>query len=261
MVKCEVCGVEVYLPFKCAYCEKYYCINHRLPENHFCSKLALIKTEKTWLYKSRKETIHKSRPFSLLALIQEIKKKEFNQLVIAWFVLSFCFSIEALFKSSFLSKFLISLITVGLGFMMHEVAHRNVAKFYGCIAEFKLWPLGLIMALILALISGGKIIFAAPGAVYITPKYFTLISKDKYGKIALSGPLTNIIIALIFLLLTIFYESLRSIGWIGFKINMWLAAFNLLPFGVMDGKKVFEWNSIIWALITVPTWLLLFYPF
>ena len=264
MVKCEVCGVEVYLPFKCIYCGKYYCVNHRLPEAHSCDKLSLIKTEKTWFYKPQKETVHKPLRFPIATtyLTRKIKKSEFNQLVIAWLVLSFCFSIEALFKSNFLTKFLISLVTLGLGFIAHEITHRNVARFYGCFAEFKLWPLGLIMALIFALISGGKIIFAAPGAVYITPKFFTLVSKDKYGKIALSGPLTNIFLALAFLSLSIFQEGLlKNIGLTGFKINAWLAAFNLLPFGPMDGKKVFEWNIIVWGLTTALSWLLLFLPF
>jgi len=38
MAKCEYCGDEVdYLPFTCRYCGKYYCKNHRIPENHECS--------------------------------------------------------------------------------------------------------------------------------------------------------------------------------------------------------------------------------
>jgi len=235
-----------------------------LPEAHSCDKLGLIKTEKTWFYKPQKEAVHKPLrfPISTIYLTRKIKKSEFNQLVIAWLVLSFCFSIEALFKSNFLTKFLISLVTLGLGFIAHEITHRNVARFYGCFAEFKLWPLGLIMALIFALISGGKIIFAAPGAVYITPRFFIPVSKDKYGKIALSGPLANIVLALIFLSLTIFNEGLLgSVSLIGFRINIWIAAFNLLPFGPMDGKKVFEWNVIVWGLTTALAWFLLFLPF
>ncbi len=263
MVKCEVCGVEVYLPFKCVYCGKYYCVNHRLPEAHFCAKLSLVKTEKRRFYKPQKETVYKPlKSFTTINLTRKIKKNEFNQLVTAWLVLSFCFSIDALFKSSFLTKFFISLVTLGVGFIAHEVAHRNVARFYGCFAEFRLWPLGLIIALILALTSGGRIVFAAPGAVYITPKFFIPVSRDKYGKIALSGPLTNIILALIFLSSTIFNGGLLgNIGLAGFRINIWLAAFNLLPFGPMDGKKVFEWNLIIWVLITVSAWILLFMLF
>ncbi|MHA1819070.1 MAG: AN1-type zinc finger domain-containing protein [Promethearchaeota archaeon] len=38
MVKCAYCGKDIdYLPFKCRYCHKYYCREHRLPENHACT--------------------------------------------------------------------------------------------------------------------------------------------------------------------------------------------------------------------------------
>ena len=37
MPKCDQCGMEVILPFTCAYCGKHYCVEHRLPESHHCS--------------------------------------------------------------------------------------------------------------------------------------------------------------------------------------------------------------------------------
>ena len=33
MGKCEFCGEEVELPFQCSFCNGYFCIEHRLPEN------------------------------------------------------------------------------------------------------------------------------------------------------------------------------------------------------------------------------------
>lgn len=38
MSKCESCGKEVVLPFQCSFCSGYFCIEHRLPENHKCLK-------------------------------------------------------------------------------------------------------------------------------------------------------------------------------------------------------------------------------
>src|SRR4030067_781756 len=36
MSKCEECGAEVELPFRCNFCGGHFCSDHRLPENHFC---------------------------------------------------------------------------------------------------------------------------------------------------------------------------------------------------------------------------------
>ena len=41
-----------------------------------------------------------------------------------------------------------------------------------------------------------------------------------------------------------------------FFINLILAAFNLLPFGPLDGKKIFDSNRMVWLLVGLPTILL-----
>jgi len=258
MRKCAACGVDVTLPFICSYCGKPYCTTHRLPEAHSCSGLSLAKSS----IKDAAEVLTRRVKAKRLSLKSSIKlTSEFKQLLVAWLVLAFCFSTNALFTPAYFPiKFFISLITLGFGFIIHELAHRYVARVYGCWAEFRLWPLGLFMALIFALISGGRVIFAAPGAVYIIPRYIGFgygITKRENGVISLSGPLANILAALIFLPLTKLGGMLEAIGFSGFEINFWLAAFNLLPFGIMDGRKVFSWSPVVWALVTIPTWLLL----
>lgn len=38
MVRCDKCETDIpYLPFQCKYCGKYFCRDHRLPENHGCT--------------------------------------------------------------------------------------------------------------------------------------------------------------------------------------------------------------------------------
>ncbi|MBS7655673.1 hypothetical protein KEJ50_04135 [Candidatus Bathyarchaeota archaeon] len=261
MKKCEACGVSVTLPFICNYCGKPYCMLHRLPEAHSCPGLSSAKAS----IKNIPEVLTQQVKAKRLSLKSPIKlTSELKQLLIAWLVLAFCFSTSALFTPTYFPiKFFISLITLGFGFIIHELTHRYVARAYGCWAEFRLWPLGLFMALIFALISGGRVIFAAPGAVYIIPRYLGFgygVTKRENGIISLSGPLANILAALIFLPLTKLGGIVEAIGLSGFEINLWLAAFNLLPFGMMDGRKVFSWSPAVWVLITIPTWLLLVLP-
>ena len=39
MTSCQFCGKEVYMPFKCKYCNGSFCSQHRLPENHNCARI------------------------------------------------------------------------------------------------------------------------------------------------------------------------------------------------------------------------------
>ena len=94
-------------------------------------------------------------------------------------------------------------------------------------------------------------VFAAPGAVM-----FLGGSRDyETGKIAMAGPLANIITAIILipLYLFIFFES-NGIGvLLNFIIiiNLILATFNLLPIGPLDGTKIIKWNATIWIIIYI----------
>ena len=259
MTRCEVCGAEVDLPFVCAYCGRSYCVYHRLPEVHSCSNLPLARAPPITL--RERAAVPPPRSFAIASLTA-LKGSELQQLLIAWLVLGFCFSASALFTpAAFPMMFAVSLVTLGFGFVGHELAHRYVARSYGCHAEFRLWPLGLAMAVIFALVSGGRMIFAAPGAVYIIPRSFGFgygITKRENGLISLSGPLANILVGLGFLVLAGFDGLLGLVGSTGFMVNFWLAAFNLLPFGMLDGRKVFSWSPVTWAAVTIPVWLTIF---
>ena len=116
-----------------------------------------------------------------------------------------------------------------------------------------------MLALLLALISQGELIFAAPGAVYVMPMVRSYggdytIDRREMGRISIAGPLANIAIGAGFFMMTNLGGILGIIGFYGFTLNLWLAAFNLLPFGPLDGRKIFSWNPIIWAIITIPVW-------
>lgn len=186
--------------------------------------------------------------------------------MVAWAVIGFCFSARALWDlRAFPLSFAASLATVGAGFLAHELSHKFAAQRFGCWAEFRLWRLGLLMALLLALVSMGRFVFAAPGAVYITPLGligFPIFAKRENAIISLSGPLANISIAILFLLLAVLGGGSGMIGLIGemgFRANLWLAAFNLLPIGPFDGSKIFEWKPLLWASVAIPVWALALY--
>ncbi len=194
--------------------------------------------------------------------VRTFGRNEVRELLIAWLVLSFSFSAGALLSPGyFLQIFALSLGTVGLGYILHELAHKFTARRYGARAEFRLWTWGLMLSLLLALASGGRLIFAAPGAVYITPLaqplYWSYRSiRRETGLVALSGPLTNAVLAFVFYLISFLGGLFRHIGVWGCEVNLWLASFNMLPLLYLDGWKVFSWSRAVWALVTAPLWML-----
>lgn len=148
------------------------------------------------------------------------------------------------------SGFLIALFVVGIAFIAHEVlGHKILAQHFGCFAEYRMWPMGLMLALLSSLTG---IIFAAPGAVYISPivrKRFAFrvvrLSKRQVGLIGLGGPFVNIALGLAFIPL-ISMPFYGDLFYLAAKISLFFGVFNLLPIHPVDGAKVFEWNKFVW---------------
>ena len=95
---------------------------------------------------------------------------EVEHILVAWVILSLAFTFVlygfAVNNVIFLLVFSASLIVLGCGFIMHELMHKFTAQKFRYKAEFRIWPLGIMLALITSLFG---FIFAAPGATYFEP--------------------------------------------------------------------------------------------
>ena len=161
----------------------------------------------------------------------------------AWLAVSVAFAIAGVgfrLSSSFFVSLLVSGITVGIGFLLHELAHKFTAQHYGCTAEFRAFDQMLLFAIALSFLG---FVFAAPGAVMILGQ----VTRKENGIISAAGPLTNYALALVFLVLSMFLPAGKLIWASGFSINLWLGLFNMIPFWNFDGKKIWAWQPSIWA--------------
>ena len=183
---------------------------------------------------------------------------EIKDLIKAWLAISFAFAniLTEGFSGIFVA-FIISSLTVGVGFIFHEMGHKILAQKYGAWAEFRAWNQMLIMAIIFSFFG---FVFAAPGAVMISGR---TIGKSRNGKISAAGPIMNFIIAVLFLPLLIYFPEglLNTIGSYGFMINTWLGLFNLIPFGMFDGKKILEWNKAVYGILVFVAFVLMYIPY
>lgn len=170
-------------------------------------------------------------------------KREIQDLLASWLILSVAFA--NLFGGLDFQSVGAALLTAGLGFLLHELAHKIVAEKFGLWAVFEANYSMLGFAL---LGSFAGFIFAAPGAVV------TRGSRTGFQQkwISAAGPATNILLAVLFMFIPGF------IGDYGLRINSWLALFNLIPFGGLDGESILKNDKLLFGLMLVVSIFLVF---
>ncbi|MEC8927092.1 MAG: metalloprotease [Candidatus Thermoplasmatota archaeon] len=141
--------------------------------------------------------------------------------------------------------FVLATIAFGPAFIIHELAHKFVARHYGCWAEFRADPAGLKTGVAIAFFIG--FLFMAPGAVMVAGN----VNRRQNGMIALAGPASNLILWLLALPLFILYGNF-VIVFLWMAANSILGAFNMLPFGPLDGRKIKNWSEpVFWTFICI----------
>ncbi|MBC7091784.1 MAG: hypothetical protein H5T50_07770 [Nitrososphaeria archaeon] len=248
-MKCEYCGQEEPLPFKCPYCGKFFCVEHRLPEAHSCEKifLATSPSKRKEVYRPKFETYETRFPYKRLRVSFSPREKLellFATLIVSLVGLSFIGWSLNIFELPF------ALLAFALSFLAHEIAHKISAVKEGLIAFFKLDVVGVILTFV-STFSPLKIV--APGSVMV----LGYLDSKTMGKVSSAGPLINIFVGSLlypFRYFNVpFSNALNAIC----LLNLWIAVFNLIPLGVLDGRKVFAWDKRIWLIMFIIPLLLL----
>ena len=204
-------------------------------------------------------------------MLERITRREESDLFIAWMAISISFAIikiapygitgpvRSIDPVAALIAFGIALLTVGIGFILHEMAHKFTAIKFGYWAEFRKDNTMLLFAVLLAALVG--FVFAAPGAtvIYSNSASGQGLTRKENGIISASGPVVNLLLCIPFAGLVLIGTSLMGasgilltqIGIFGIQINAMIAAFNMIPISVLDGRKVMAWNIPIFALLII----------
>ncbi|HNQ33114.1 MAG TPA: peptidase M50 [Methanoculleus sp.] len=183
-------------------------------------------------------------------MLERIPLRERRDLLIAWLAISIAFTLiyirGGVNVTGLIFFFVMSLLTVGVAFILHELAHKFTAMRYGYWAEFKKDNQMLLVAVVMAALVG--VVFAAPGATYI----YGNATRAENGRISAAGPITNLLLCIPFALLMLFGGGLIGIvGLVGFRVNAMIATFNMLPISVLDGRKILAWNPAVFAVLMV----------
>ncbi len=276
MTNCSLCGKED-LCFICPYCKGVYCGDHRLPEGHGCPAMQQVQDEakrrvsdsvggdeykdnQTWssvIPKRKKKPRRRSgkKRFSST----ELKHLLIACILVALVGISMLGSPYGIAYA--LSRFVwymnspywwvpVGMIAIFLlAFIGHELAHKFVAQHYGMWSEFRMTTMGYYLSAI-------AILFSVPifgtGTVYTSGTSNT----EHNGKINLAGPLSNFIMAIGLVIVTIFTYGLASQPMLyliqyGIIINSILGLFNMIPIQPFDGATVKDWKMSVWITLTI----------
>jgi Zn-dependent protease len=262
-VKCQYCNKEVALPFKCPFCNQFHCSEHRLPENHKCPEY--------WRAKAPREqppatVVGKAEtaPFEYTVSytpstpkLFQFSSTEIRHLTLsALLVMAVGLSI-AVYRSLKPEILAILAIIFALTFLLHELAHKLSAQHFGLWAEFRLTLFGALITALSIFLPLFKIV--SPGAVMIAGS----IDRETAGKTAIAGPLTNIILSTIILTFALYNldPGIQTVVMLSAAWNAWIALINLIPFGLLDGVKVFMWNKTVWSTAFILSIALTFFTF
>ena len=253
-MKCQKCEKEVFLPFRCPYCGGYFCAEHRLPENHDCPRIELARAPKR---ETKPMIVQKQKPYEYTISYSprfQAKKFQFSQKELKHLTVGalLVMGVGISFIPQILDLSVLILLSLAIiftfSFLIHEIAHKLSAQRYGLWAEFRLTLFGALITL-LSMIPFAFFKIISPGAVMIAGP----ITKKQAGKTALAGPLTNITLSTICTCAAVAaigtLDTVVVIAGFGAWINAIIALFNLIPFSIMDGLKVFRWNKAAWALV------------
>ncbi len=233
--ECYICGRSESIPFNCSYCKNSFCSTHRNPANHSCLYLNIYdaRRKKMLLNRNRNYVTWYARRLR----IKSSKTELLHLIVATLLVIGVGLSLNGYRNVSW--QFLAIFVSA---FLVHEMAHKFLAQYYGSWAEFRAYVWGLVITAISA-VPLMPFKFIAPGAVMIG-----LSDRGKFGRVALIGPLTNLVMGFSFLFLQVFSNSFSPYFIVGASFNGWIALFNLMPFGVLDGLKIFDWNKVAWGI-------------
>ena len=208
-------------------------------------------------------------------MLERISRREEFDLFVAWLAISLAFTIIFISPGGLISTagrvdpllalifFGVSLVTVGIGFILHELGHKFMAMKYGFWAEFRKDNIMLLVAVVLAALVG--FVFAAPGAtvIYSNSADGRSLNREQNGIISAIGPAINLLLCIPFALILFLSRAgnphgiLAIVGMIGLQVNAMVAAFNMLPVSVLDGKKIMAWNMGVFLVMIVAAFAVL----
>ena len=196
-------------------------------------------------------------------------KDELKNILISIIIISILFTVNMTRRTqwtqdNFINILIITLIIFTISLTAKIYSQKSLARKFKYHIEYNIWGYGILFSLVTMLLN----VFIITTGYFKYGLYKRIATDEEKAKIARIGPITNIILAIIFLLslitiksLTINIPILKLAMLIGFYINTYMAAFNLIPFMTLDGIKIVEYDMKMWIVPMTASVILLIISF
>lgn len=197
-------------------------------------------------------------------MMVKFTKDELKHLLISFILVSLFTAVHITNKfhwttNEFINVMLLTLIVFTISLILRTYLQKKVALNYRYTIQYKFYSYGIIFSLVTMIFS---IIVLVPG-YFDYGVYSRMISDEEKFKISSVGPIFNIVLAVIFMILVFALKSLATLGsfdvngilllfaLIGFNVNSYLGFFDLIPFMVTDGLNMVEYSTVKWLVLLV----------
>jgi Zn-dependent protease len=162
------------------------------------------------------------------------------------------------------------ILFVAIALFIHHAGQRLWGIKNGFRVEQKLWWYGILISLILAIVSNGRVAFLAVSStsIYMLPQH--RLGKFRYGtnmrdlaNICLAGPLFNVFLASFLVILSWIHIFPAELAMQLFTFNLVFAAWNLLPIPPLDGSRVMYYSRLAYVFFasTIGSYAIMAYLF
>ncbi len=200
-------------------------------------------------------------------------RTEIRDIIVTVLILGFMFSfrqwgIEKFNPNAGIQNLISALLIVALALLVHVSAQRMYALSKGFQVEYKMWIYGLLIALVICFVTRGYAVLVIPGGIMMYALEGHRLGKWRYqmsykdlGIVSLIGPLSNIVLAILFKLMLIVAPG-HILLTKALAVNLWFAVFTILPIPRLDGLNIFYSGRMTWVFVfagTVVASLLLYF--
>ena len=198
-------------------------------------------------------------------LIDKIKKYykfttyELRGIIISIFVIAFIISFKEWGTIKFdagagLFNLFNSILIVAMSILIHDAGQRLWGLAIGYRIEYRMWSLGLLIAVIVAFASNGSLWLIVPAGFMLHHLAGHRLGFFRYGvnyfgqaMVALAGPLFTFMLIILLKILNAFYPNVLLQKAIIF--NVVYAITSLLPIPPLDGSKIYFGSRMLYAFV------------